>query len=236
VIGKFAQRITVLHYPQVFAIVDHLCEARSLTSRPVEQLLFDLRWSKTDYPFGFSGKKGFSEAKPILPVKGDMFPAVIASTVLSHEMRFTPFSVLNSLPWLFKSSVDMLFEMLILTNPFEIARGYWNVIQEVTSCMHNDLLSKGKHPDDIEIDFDSLFPVLMICVFAFGIDEWIQVALYCVSFNDQVGEDPQLQFVMSYLEAVVTQILALDQDNLKRKAVAMRKAWADEQSDPLGVH
>jgi hypothetical protein len=41
---------------------------------------------------------------------------------------------------------------------------------------------------------------------------------------------------MTYLEGLVTQILALDFDELRQKAVTMRSAWADEDDDPLGLH
>jgi hypothetical protein len=74
----------------------------------------------------------------------------------------------------------------------------------------------------------------MICVFTFGIDEWMQVALYVISFNEEVSDDPHLQFAMTYLEGLITHIIALDLDALKKKATLMRKEWADDLVDPLG--
>jgi hypothetical protein len=234
VIERFEDKIAILRYEEVFSILEHLCSENSLDFRRVEALLFDLAWSKRSYPFGFSGP-GFGSRRELLPVKGDLFPAVIASTSLNPELAFTPFSVLNGLRWPFKTAVDMIFEMIILTNPFDIARVYWDIIQEVTRSMQRLLVIGGTNPEDIEIDFDSLFPVLMICVFVFGVDEWMRVALYTVSFGEHVGDDPQLQFAMSYLEALLTQIIALDRKALKQKAAEMRRAWADEQTDPLGL-
>jgi hypothetical protein len=233
VIQRFENKIDSLHYEEVFSIIEHLSED-SREFRRIEALLFDLAWCKKTYPFGLSGKR--KQAAPIqLPVKGDMFPAVIGPTVLNSELAFTPFSILNSLQWPFRSAVDKLFEMLLLTNPFDIARVYWEVIQLVAKCMQRILVIGGMDPNDIEIDFDSLFPVLMICVFAFGVDEWMRVALYTVSFSDFVSDDPELQFSMTYLEGLITHIIALDQDTLRRKAAEMRTVWADEQADPLGL-
>ena len=100
--------------------------------------------------------------------------------------------------------------------------------------MKNILVAGGKKPEDIEIDFDSLFPVLMICVFVFGLDEWMTVALYTISFNEQT-DDPELQFAMTYLEGLVTHIMALDQTKLKNKAAEIREKWAAEATDPLGL-
>jgi hypothetical protein len=234
VIERFEDKIAILHYGEVFSILEHLCSENSLDFRRVEAILFDLAWCKRSYPFGFSGP-GFGSERELLPVKGDMYPAVIGSTDLSSEFAFTPFSVLNGLHWPFKNAVDMLFEMMVLTNPFDIARVYWEIIQEITRSMQRLLVIGGTNPADIEIDFDSLFPVLMICVFVFGVDEWMRVALYTIAFSEHVGDDPQLQFAMSYLEALITQILALDRNALKQKVAEMRRAWADEQPDPLGL-
>jgi hypothetical protein len=46
--------------------------------------------------------------------------------------------------------------------------------------MHIDT---GIVADEIEIDFDSMFPLLEICLLAFGVGEWLMVALDTISFN-----------------------------------------------------
>lgn len=203
----------------------------------VEQLMFDLAWQKKKYPFGvIRGDPSHTRIKPHLPVSADLFPAAIGNTLIPKVYAFTPFSALNGMNWPFKSAVDMIFEMFILTNPFEIARVFWNVIQETAQCMQKIyFIDQGIPSEEVEIDFDSLFPVLMICVFTFGSDEWLEIALYTISFNEQVPEDPQLQFAMTYLEGLVTHIMALDPKVLKKKATEMRNKWADEEHDPLGV-
>ena len=228
IIKRFEERIELLTYEDVCTIIQHLSSANSDFAR-LEQLLFDLAWQKRPYPFGLVRETP-------LPTKGDFFPAVVGKTVVNQEYAFTPFSVLNGMDWPFKTAVDKIFEMMILTNPFSIARVFWDVIQEAAQCMQKVLVDGGMNPDDVEIDFDSLFPILMICVFAFGIDEWMTVALYTISFNEQVNDDPQLQFAMTYLEGLITHIMALDKKKLKEKSIQMRSKWADEQQDPLGVH
>jgi hypothetical protein len=234
VIQRYEERIDALSYEDVQNIIKHLGTGKA-ELRKLEALFFDLAWAKHQYPFGFSGTRALPANGRFLPVKGDLFPAVIGENIIDAEYEFVPFSALNGMNWPFKSAVDMIFEMMMLTNPFDIARVYWNVIQNCAECMHRVLVLKGVNRDDIEIDFDSLFPTLMICVFTFGIDEWMQVALYAISFNEHVSDDPQLQFAMTYLEGLVTQIIALDQKTLKEKAVDLRRKWADGQSDPLGL-
>ena len=138
--------------------------------------------------------------------------------------------------WPFKTAVDILFDMTILTNPFSIARIFWNMIQETAQCMKKILVvNKGVPAEDVEIDFDSLFPLLIICVLTYGSDEWMQIALYTMSFSEYVDDDPQLQFAMTYLEGLVTQIMAIDVPILRKKAQDMKKKWLDELSDPLGL-
>jgi hypothetical protein len=218
IIRRFEQRVSELTYDDVFIIIDHLSEDKAMLRR-VEGLLFDLAWIQQQYPFG-----GPSHT-PHIPVRSDLFPAAIASTVvLQKDFAFVPFSALNGADWPFRSAVDGIFEMMILTNPFDIARVYWGVIQEVSKCMQRLMAADGQDPEDAEVDFDSLFPILMIVVFVFGVDEWMKVALYTVAFNEQVAEDPQLQFAMTYLEGVVTQIISLDLAELNMKAAEIRKA------------
>jgi hypothetical protein len=227
IIARFEQRIDELRYEDLFAIVEHLADNRK-KFKIIEAVCFDIAWAHRPFPFGFAA------AGKVLPVRGDLFPAVIGPTLIDEEFAFTPFSVLNRMNWPFKRAVDMIFEMMIRTNPFDIARVYWNVIKAAAECMHDVLVKRGVRAEDVEIDFDSLFPILMICVFTFGIDEWMQVALYAVSFNDNVPDDHELQFAMTYLEGLVTQIIALDLEELKKKAMELRREWADHLSDPLG--
>ena len=143
--------------------------------------------------------------------------------MVDRQYAFIPFSTLNGMDWPFKPAVDKIFEMMILTNPFDIARVFYDVIHQAAECMESVLVAGGMDPDDVEIDFDSLFPILMICVFVFGVDEWMKVALYTLSFNEQAANDPQLQFAMTYLEGLMTHIMALDTNKLREKAVQMRK-------------
>ncbi|KAH0792645.1 hypothetical protein GPJ56_003479 [Histomonas meleagridis] len=228
IIMKFREKVPFLTYSDVSSIIDHLIENPNEFSR-IEQLMFDIGWQVKPYPFGIGKSVG-------LPHVEDFFPACIGSNLIDQEFAFTPFSVLNGLEWPFKPAVDKIFEMMILTNPFEIASVYWDAIQEAAQCMQRVLVKSGTRPEDVEIDFDSLFPILMICVFTFGVDEWMQVALYTCSFNEHVANDPQLQFSMTYLEGLITQIMAIDPVQLKKKATELRNQWVEEQSDPLGLH
>jgi hypothetical protein len=227
VIERFEKRIKILSYDEVAPIVSHLATIRD-QRESICDILFDLAWSITPYPFGVRSKRALKEHW--IPHSLDLFPAVFEEHAIPPEFAFTPFKVLNGIRWPYSSAVDRLFDMMVARNPFDIAMAYYNVIQEVTECMQKVLCADKGNPDDVPIDFDSLFPVLMICVFVFGVDEWLHVAMYAMSFNEYVEDGHvQLKFAMTYLEGLVTEIVALDFDILRAKAAELRQAKLDKR-------
>lgn len=228
IIQRYEDRMDSLFYPDVITIAEKLSEMHPYDE--VEQLLFDIAWSKKSYPFGINRKSS-------VPNTLALFPAAVANTLLTPEEAATPFSYLQYTNCPFNKCLNYLFEMLLQTSPFVSAKIFWDLIQEVAAIMKNIMVVRqGIDAEDVEIDFDSLFPQLIVCVLAFGIDEWIQCALWTMSFAEMVADEPQLQFAMTYLEGLVTQILALDVTKLRKKAEDLRTQWADEISDPLASH
>jgi hypothetical protein len=208
IIARFEQRIDELLYDDVYSIIEHLSATPDDFER-VEDLLFDLGWQKKECPYGLLMKKA-------LPLKAHLFPAAIGVADLDHRFQYTSFSELNGSDWPFKKPTDMLFEMLILPNPFDIVRCFWNVIQEVIGVLRG---LRGDRPaGEQDIGFDAIFPILLICVLTFGVDEWLQAAFYAVSFSEHVSDDPQMQFAMTYLEGLITQMLAIDREAMERTA------------------
>jgi hypothetical protein len=214
IIARFEQRIDDLVYDDVYSIIEHLSATREDFER-VEDLLFDLGWQKKQCPFGLLVNRP-------LPVKPHLFPAVLGvPNDIDERFRFMAFSELHGADWPLKKATDMLFEMLILPNPFDVMRCFWNVIQEVADALHDVRDIPGRPSAEVDIGFDAIFPLLMACVFAFGVDEWIQVAFYTVSFSEHATSDSQLQFAMTYLEGLITQMLAIDGEAIERTAAEM---------------
>jgi hypothetical protein len=166
----------------------------------------------------------------------ELFPAVFDQNAVDPEFAFTPFRILNGIFWLSKPGVDRIFEMVILRNLFNIARADYKVIDQAARCMQQVYYCRGIEREDIKIDFDLLFPILMICVFVFGVDEWMQVTMYAMSFNEYAEDDDvELKFGMTYLEGLVIHILPLNCEDLRKKAAKQKRTWIDQQPDPLGV-
>ena len=209
-IERFEARIGQLNYDDIYEIIDHLSSDRDDFSR-LEDLLFDIGWQHVNYPFGFVRAPG----RVIVP---ELIPAVLGDLSILGDYAFTPCSILNGIEWPFKSAVDMIFEMMVMTSPFEMGRVFWDVIQEASRCMQRLLIESGKDPSEIDVNFDSLFPVLVMCVFVFGLDEWMTVALYTISFNEQVNDDAQLQFSMTYLESIITHIISTEKQELLQES------------------
>jgi hypothetical protein len=216
IIIRFEEKLHLLSYPELTSIVQRLKQKGNPID--IESLLFDLAWARMPFPFGVTSLRTQGTTRVMV---SDLFPAVIADTALDKKWAFMRFEILNGASWPFQTAVDMIWEMMIQTNPFEIARVYWRVIEEVSRCTERMLVEQGQRVEDVEVDFDSLFPLIMICVFAFGIEEWMQVATYALSFMEHSTADAQLAFAMTYLEGLVTQILALDTQELRRKAETM---------------
>jgi hypothetical protein len=217
IIMRYEEKVSLLSYAELASIVQRLTPKNNAAE--VERLLFDLAWLRIPFPFGVTSSRVRDKS---ITMAADLFPAVVADTALDQKWALMPFTILNGAPWPFKTAVDVIWDMLICTSPWEIARAYWRVIGEVSRCMEQMLVAQGQRADDVEVDFDSLFPLLMICVFAFGVDEWIQVATYALSFMEYATADAELSFAMTYLEGLVTQIIALDYNELRRKAENMR--------------
>jgi hypothetical protein len=217
IILRFEEKVHLLTHGEVFSIAQRLKTiAKDID---IEGLLFDIAWSHIPFPFGVTSLRTPHTA---IGSMSDLFPAVIADTNLDEKWAMMPFSILNGASWPFKSAVDALWEMMIHTNPFEIARAYWRVIEKVSQCMERMLMAQGRPAEDIEVDFDALFPLILICVFTFGVDEWMEVTTYTLSFMEHTKGDLQLGFAMTYLEGLVTQIIALDPIDLRRKAQTIR--------------
>jgi hypothetical protein len=165
IIGKTMERVAEVTYDELIPIIDRL-DATGTDFKRVEDVCFDVAWTKTPFPFG-----NRRESHVKLSAFGELFPAALDIAVVGEEYGFVPFSRLNGMKWAFKSTVDMLFEMMILTNPFDIARVYWNVLQDTTSNLQKVAAEEGTEKT-VEIAMDELFPALLVCVFVFGVDEW----------------------------------------------------------------
>jgi hypothetical protein len=215
ILARYEQRISELRYEEVYGILDHLSPADADFKR-TEDLMFDLAWQQMQYPFGMV-------MKLTLPLSGDFFPPVMGPTVLDADYGYFTFSELHCMEWPFKASVGLLFEMMLLTNPFDIGRTFWSVTQEVANAMRQMMAKEGENPDEVEIDFDSLFPVVMVCVFVLGLDEWLHVASYAMSFSEHASADPEVQFAFTYLEGLITQIVAIDVDAARKTADSLRQ-------------
>jgi hypothetical protein len=116
----------------------------------------------------------------------------------------------------------MFFEMMIVTNPFDSARVFWAITQDIGEQLRALMVRAGRRNEQVEIGFDELFAVLLVCVFAFGVTEWLQVAMYTVSFAEWVRGDTELQFAITYLESLVTHIVGMDPEAITEAAQKIR--------------
>ena len=110
---------------------------------------------------------------------------------------------------------------MILTNPFSIAKRFSMIINSIGNRVSKILKDQGKSDEDIEIDFDQLFSLLLTCIFASGLSEITLPMNYAYRFGEFMTNDYDLQFAASHMEGICMHIKNLDFDEIQRKSNAL---------------
>lgn len=221
IILKFEERFDQLQYKDLNNIKINF-EKRGFNGKIVEQFLFDIAWQHQPYPFSsITDNSTNSSFQNIQNILSEIVPLIfVSSDLVEKEYALTPLSHLSNADWVYKNVNICLFEMIVQTSPFEGAEAFFRAVQETSNAITKLKVFAGQSEDEIEIDFDSLFPALVLCIVIFGIQEWTNYALYLLSFSENV-KTPEQQFAMTYLEGLVTECLALDADSLKQKMIQL---------------
>jgi hypothetical protein len=162
-------------------------------------------------------------------------PKIFNPPFLTDEWAMTAFHELNGKQWPLKSATDRLFVLLILTNPFQIAREFYDVIQEIGRCVQRVLIHQNVDAKFVELDFDQVFTLILVCIFASGLTELTQVMTYSFGFREFVKSDPHLQYAMSHMEGVCAHLGRLDYTELRKKSAAIVAQYSATVADPLGI-
>lgn len=181
----------------------------------VEDTLFDVMWSVMPYPMGQRTNK-------MLPELHDVIPAAFDPKLIPSKWTMKTFDELYNCNWPLKPAIDQLFELLLITNPFKIAEVFFNIIENISLILCNFAIEAGlfHNPNDVELDFDSLFTTLLICVFVSGLSPLLQVFAYAGSFS-QYAADSKIQYALSHMDGLYAHISELDVSQLKNKTRAL---------------
>ena len=145
-----------------------------------------------------------------LPMLGALVPAVLKPAFIDDKWNFMTFSELYRADWPFRPAVDKMWDLMINLNPFEIAKEFYDIIQLIGKCVSEVVKSRDSTKKRVDIDFDQLFSLILVCVFASGIQEILGPMTYCYGFREFMHSSYELDYAMSYLEAVCVHLSSLD--------------------------
>lgn len=215
IISRFLANIQVMSYPDLDVILSAIVPNPS-SYVGIRNLLFDLAWTKMQFPFAEITHIQFP---PIF----DLTPRSFGATYLKEEHLDIPFEKLNyirdskNMFWPFAFTQGYYFTLMCYRNPFMIANGFWDLIQAVANTIQQLAIDSGEKNDEVEIGFDNVFPFLLSSLFAFGCSEILNTLEYCSQFLDYANDEHQ-QFAMTHCSGIVDQIRRIRADEFRLRA------------------
>ena len=198
ILQRFEKVLEEIEYSDCEVIMKAL-SSDSVDAEFARHVMFDIAWGRFMFPFADVDVMTFPD---ILHET----PKILNPPYLSEPVLNTPFNEINGTDWPLRDTSLALFDLMIETDPFVIADLYWDWIQGLANSVQSLAIESGCDPDEAEIGFDVLFQYTLLCVFAFGVSEILEVMKFSASFLDYVGNDTHKQFAMTNCLAVVTYI------------------------------
>lgn len=229
--GKIMQRFKVkvaeLRYPDLEVIAEAISEKEKTSTSDVINVLFDCAWYIRKYPIC----DPFRCSR--IPKTDSIVPKVFDPPFLEEEWVYMTFDELSSSNWPLKSAVDELFELMILTNPFDIARKFYSIINTIGKCVQRIFIWQNKETKFIDIDFDQLFVLMLLCIFTSGLSEIVAPMIYSYNFREFIMDDYQIQYAMSHMEGLCQHIKNIDWNEIRRKSLELQERHATTLPEPL---
>jgi hypothetical protein len=233
IIQRISDNIGRVLYADLESIIDALFETcrdkEVLTKHVITDLIFDYGWGFRTYPF----------CPPFMstpiPSVSLLIPKVFDPPFLDDEWSMQTFGELAKSVWPLKEAVDELFGIAVLTNPFEIADRFFEIIQTIGRCVQRILARKAKNKRFPEMDFDQIFVLMLVSILTSGLSELPLVMTYSFSFREFVKADAHKQYAMSHMEGLCAHLSRLDYTELRKKSNQLQECYSATVIDPLGI-
>lgn len=209
IIIRLEQSMDEMTYGDLELIMNAITPSTELLTR-TRRLLFDISWQQYLFPFS-------RVEQMILPNIFDLSPSIFKTPYLTKKVLHTPFNVLNAGDWPFKHVSMSLFFLMLQTDPFRIADLFWDLITYTSKIVAQILTKQGKKKEDIDIGFDQLFAVLLVCVFAFGVSEILEVMMFSSSFLEYVDNNTHQQYAMTHFQGIIQFVRNIDANEYHRR-------------------
>lgn len=227
IMNRFKVKVRELRYADLEVIADAISEKEKAPASDVINILFDCAWYFRTYPICDPFKCSR------IPKTDTIIPKVFDPPFLEDEWVYMTFDELSSSDWPLKPAVDELFEMMILTNPFDIAKKFYSIINIIGKCVQRIFIWQNKESKFIDIDFDQLFVLMLLCIFTSGLSEIVAPMMYSYSFREYIMDDYQIQYAMSHMEGLCQHIKNIDWNEIRRKSLELQENHAKTLPEPL---
>lgn len=229
IIERFRLQINEIEYSDIDVISDALYELTKdyLTKFEIIDTLFGIAWTMnpTKYPIVPSRNDHMW-----IPYVYDLIPAALNPPFLEDKWKHMSFQELFATKdWPLKEAVESLLDLFLTSNPFKIASYFENTIQLIANAAAK-MLHMEIQLENVEIDFDQLFSLLIICVFASGLISITEPLWFSYQFNEWADEFPGIQFAMSHMEGLRSFFLDLNYMELREKSNRLKKEYEEKQA------
>ena len=196
---NFEKKAKMLTFAEVFR------ETKLLTddNEELDILLnhaFSYGWRKVEFPF-------LDKNKVDLNVSYDMKVKMFDPPYLPDEFMDLTLNELRFSDWPYSSVVDILDEIFFLINPIEAAKTFYKAMEETAKCV-----SEIKNDNQL-VDFDTIFPLILLSVLASGLLSQPEVLYYIASLSIIKYYDSHVNFAASYVEAIIQHLSTFNESD-----------------------
>lgn len=230
IIQRFKLKSDEMQYDDIEVIADALYNLSSdyLTRDEIIGILFDIMWTSNPRKYPICPRVNTFWVPYIM----DLIPAAVNPPYLSEKWKRMTFLELSNIKdWPLREAVDSLFDLYLHSNPFEIGRCFSNTINLVAVAVQKMVKSEGGKPEDIEIDFDQLFNLLIVCIFSSGLPTITEPLSYASYFDQYACGNNEIHFAMSHMEGLCAHLPKINFKELREKSNKLKEQYRKEEEE-----
>lgn len=234
-IERFVKGVDECGYDDIDVIADAIFRLQQkqgkFTKDDIINMLFDIAWMYKDYPLTLV------DVVMTIPKTQDLCPKVFIPPFLEEEWSIMTFGELAVSDWPLKIVVQELHTLMAITNPFDIADKFYEIIEKIGQCVQRFLIRRNKDAKFVGIDFDQLFVLMLICIFTTGIQDITKPMCYSFNFREYCSSDTKKVYAMSHMEGLCAYLVNVDYADLRKRSAEVQheRILSMEETDPLGI-
>jgi len=157
---------------------------------------FTFAWQSCSYPF-------ISNDIPDIPLFTDARVSYFDPDYIPDVFLETQIGNIDLIEWPFRSVIEILLSIHFEINPVLMAKKFYDALHETAKCVTTNT---GK---PIDVDFDTLFPLILINVLASGIAANKYILPYIASLSTIPLSNTYCKLGASYAEAVLQHLFSV---------------------------